>query len=1343
MCKKLFLILFVSLTYTVNAQYTSIPDANFEAALDALGYDDISGDGQVPTIVVSAITNLDLDNANIADLTGIEDFTSLVILECGWNTFTSVDLSNNSLLQEFRANNCNLTSIDISNLTALEKLQVNENALLTLDISTNVNLKELTVTDNQLTSLDITNNVQLEAVFAGGNQLTTLNTSNNTLLDELEMYDSPVLESLDLSANSNLAYIDVEDSSIAYLNVQNGNNAILGNSDFYARNVPNLSCILVDDAAYSTTNWTRVYANTSFSDTYCRYTTIPDANFEAALETLGYDDISGDGQVPTALIEVITTLDIQNEGITDFTGIEDFTALQVFYFTDNNVTTVDVSNLPNLRSVRAISCNLTSLDLTNNPLLDDLRIEDNNITSIDLSNNPLLEILQMNGNQLTTLDLSNNPLIWRLRLYNNNITELDLSNNPALTQVQLQVNNLTALNIQNGANTNISTFDAYSNPNLTCIRVDDAAYSTTNWTNIDAASTFSDTYCNYTAIPDANFEAALEALGYDDISGDGQVPTALIETVTNLDIRNQSISDLTGIEDFEALDTLACSNNALTTLDISANENMMIVDASMNTITSVNTGNNTILQFLLLQFNDIISVDFSGNSNLQLIELSDNPITTLDVSQNLNLIGLFARNTPLNTIDVSQNTALIELKISGINATNINLSNNTALEEIIIKNCPNLAYLNLKNGSNTSITAIEIGNNPNLVCVAVDDTTYSTTNWTQANGMFSYTDTSCFTNYTQIPDIQFETALDILGYDDISGDGQVPTALISGITNLDVSLSGVTDLTGIEDFTSLEVLDVSFSSIVDLDLSGNTTIQELYCQSAVNNSLNVSNMSALRILHCYEAAFSTIDLSNSLALEELQVFHSNLSTLDVSTNTGLKKLYMYEDGVTSINLNGATGLEELYVYRTDIADLDLSTNTSLKIVEAYEGSVATINTNGANALEELYVYRNDLTNLDVSSNTALTMLYCYEQNLATLNTSGASALTELLTYSTLIETLDLSTNTALESLNVASTNLTSLNIQNGNNTAITIFEGRFNNDLFCILVDDANYSTTNWTNIDAQASFSETSCDFVVLDVDVFLQGALINPNTGEENLMRDDLRINDGAYGSTSPYGDGAFVPEEVGLDDQGADSMVDWVWIELRDANDSTIVIAGQSGVLQRDGDVVSTSIDLNTPLTFSNVSPGNYYVVVKHRNHLGIMTANTISLNDQATTVDFTDAANDITYGSNAQTDFGIPTETLAMWSGDVNGDTVIQYSGVFPDTPDILSEVLNDSGNFLNFPTYTVTGYNTTDVNMDANTQYSGTDPDTPFILQNVFAHPGNFLNLSTYQITEQLPEHFIL
>ena len=265
---------------------------------------------------------------------------------------------------------------------------------------------------------------------------------------------------------------------------------------------------------------------------------------------------------------------------------------------------------------------------------------------------------------------------------------------------------------------------------------------------------------------------------------------------------------------------------------------------------------------------------------------------------------------------------------------------------------------------------------------------------------------------------------------------------------------------------------------------------------------------------------------------------------------------------------------------------------------------------------------------------------------------------------------------------------------------------------------------------------------YVAISPKVVLQGAAIDPSTGEETLMRDDLRVA-GLLPTTSPYADGLMCNSSVfnkgGTSGIGivGDDIVDWVFVELRDATTNTSIKASQSALLQRDGDVVgidgTSNLILKTP-------PKNYYVTIKHRNHLSIMSSSTIILSETTSIVDFTNSASTITFGANAQTTFGMQTGIVAMWTGNANGDTVIQYSGTTPDTPSILSKVLNDPLNFLNFPTYIVNGYNTQDVNMDGKAQYSGTSPDTPFILQNVIAHPGNFLNFSTYSIQEQLPEN---
>ncbi|MGH1385805.1 leucine-rich repeat protein [Kordia sp.] len=285
-------------------------------------------------------------------------------------------------------------------------------------------------------------------------------------------------------------------------------------------------------------------------------------------------------------------------------------------------------------------------------------------------------------------------------------------------------------------------------------------------------------------------------------------------------------------------------------------------------------------------------------------------------------------------------------------------------------------------------------------------------------------------------------------------------------------------------------------------------------------------------------------------------------------------------------------------------------------------------------------------------------------------------------------------------------------------------------DLFIPQGTRQAYIDANWTGF---KSIIEQGT--LVVESKVYLQGASLNPNAGEETLMRDDLRVAN-LIPTTSPYGDGTTVDVSV-FTATGEDAIVDWIFVELRDATNNTTVVEGKSALLQRDGDIVDTNgtglLQFSSPL-------GNYFVAIKHRNHLSIMTANALSLTGTRNTVDFTDATNQITFGSNAQTDAGMPVDTVGMWTGNVNGDSIVQYSGTDPDAPAILSLVLNDPGNFLNFSTFVVNGYDVNDLNLDGNVQYEGVSPDAPFILQNVLTHPGNFLNFSTFQIPAQLPEN---
>ena len=230
---------------------------------------------------------------------------------------------------------------------------------------------------------------------------------------------------------------------------------------------------------------------------FSQTTEIPDPNFEQALIDLGFDTAPINGSVPTANISGVTSLNVSNYNIADLTGIEDFIALINLNCFDNQLTSLDVSN----------STALTILSCSNNQL-----------TSLDVSNKTDLINLSCSNNQLTSLDVSNNTALKFLFCYENQLTSLDVSSANALINLDCGDNQLTSLDVRNGNNTNFTNFYSKNNPDLICIFVDDASYSTTNWADIDPASTFVNNEAECDAItPPAN-DLCIDAIDIDDIT---------------------------------------------------------------------------------------------------------------------------------------------------------------------------------------------------------------------------------------------------------------------------------------------------------------------------------------------------------------------------------------------------------------------------------------------------------------------------------------------------------------------------------------------------------------------------------------------------------------------------------------------------------------------------------------------------------------------------------------------------------------------------------------------------------------------------------------------------------
>ena len=267
-------------------------------------------------------------------------------------------------------------------------------------------------------------------------------------------------------------------------------------------------------------------------------------------------------------------------------------------------------------------------------------------------------------------------------------------------------------------------------------------------------------------------------------------------------------------------------------------------------------------------------------------------------------------------------------------------------------------------------------------------------------------------------------------------------------------------------------------------------------------------------------------------------------------------------------------------------------------------------------------------------------------------------------------------------------------------------------------------------NIQLSEGFINASLQ-IKINPKLFLQGPSLNPATA--GLMNDNLRSL-GYLPTTSPYPDAATCNSSVFVT-IGNDAIVDWVWVELRDANNNTQVRGARSALLQRDGDVVDLDGVSNLQM---NVVPQNYYVVVNHRNHLGAMSNTVIALNNQTPMlVDFTDTSL-TTYGNHTRVQ--LVDGTMALWSGDTNGMNRIRFLGADSSISAIKDQILADPNNGFGSISYTSMGYNNTDLDLNGGSKYTGSGSDTNIVKDNVLSFPGNGFGSPTYTITETVPQN---
>lgn len=128
------------------------------------------------------------------------------------------------------------------------------------------------------------------------------------------------------------------------------------------------------------------------------------------------------------------------------------TSLQNFSLDDTSIKTLDLSMCPKLISVGLRNNNqLTTLNISNSPELESLACNINQLTALDLSGHPKLKDLECRDNHIGFLDFASCPVLERANCTNNDLMSVDVSGCLNLSNLQLGHNHLTELDLSTRA----------------------------------------------------------------------------------------------------------------------------------------------------------------------------------------------------------------------------------------------------------------------------------------------------------------------------------------------------------------------------------------------------------------------------------------------------------------------------------------------------------------------------------------------------------------------------------------------------------------------------------------------------------------------------------------------------------------------------------------------------------------------------------------------------------------------------------------------------------------------------------------------------------------------------
>ncbi len=407
--------------------------------------------------------------------------------------------------------------------------------------------------------------------------------------------------------------------------------------------------------------------------------------------------------------------------------------------------------------------------------------------------------------------------------------------------------NLAAMTF-NGNEVVASPSDAYySNPYQGIIKDGSLIY--------DRSIHITDNYAvliNTNNFPDANFRSYMLSnypLGY--------MTSSDVNARTEVYVNGRSISNLKGIEHLTAMEVLDCSDNNLTSLDVSACTQLLALHCKNNAFTSLNitnlphlttlyVKNNASLTKLLCNNNSLMTLSLDGCYQLQELDCSYNYLGHLNLVDCTKLKKLTSYNNQLAELELDGCHQIEEIYCTGSQMTIFSITGKEKLKTLYLNDNYNLKWLYC---NSNALTQLSVGG-----CSALQ-------------GL------DCRSN-------------------------SLTSLYLSDCVQLRSVYCNNNALTAFIPPQNLQVLECGNNNFTSITLTGLSKL----------TSLNVSNNAQMTALICQQNALTFINLTGCTKLQKLNCYSNHLASLDISPCTQLQQLYCYdnyfsEQGMTALISN--------------------------------------------------------------------------------------------------------------------------------------------------------------------------------------------------------------------------------------------------------------------------------------------------------------------------------------------------------------------------------------------------------------------------------------------------------